>query len=83
MCGGRRGKGRCATVRGRVPPEATGTYARSAEAARGVEDEEPTSLKAEVESNRGHQQAMQSALTGVGAPGQGTDDDFRHGCAYR
>ena len=37
VCGGRRGKGRYATVRGRVPLEATGTYARSAEAARGEE----------------------------------------------
>ena len=25
---------------------------------------------------------MQSALTGVGMPGQGTDDDYRHECAY-
>ena len=30
-----------------------------------------------------HQQAMQSALTGVRVPGQGTDDDYRHECAYR
>ena len=26
---------------------------------------------------------MHSALTGVGVPGQGTDDDYRQECAYR
>ena len=49
----------------------------------GKRHEEPTSLKAEVESNRGTSAGDAIGSDGGRVPGQGTDDDYRHECAYR